>query len=228
MRASPQVPQHAAFIRATHWLIAIATIGLIVSGVAILLAHPRLYWGETGAVGTPALIDLPIPFLLGHSGWGRYLHFVSAWASVVIGIVYVFYGLLTQHFYRGLVPSRADLAWPHLRRVVADHVRLTPARSTERHSYNVLQRLAYATLVFVVGPLVVLSGLAFSPALTSVIPTLVYMFGGQQSARTVHFFGAAAVVLFIVVHVVMVWLTGFRAQTRAMITGDSASSPEDS
>ena len=72
------MPRHGLVVRVTHWVNAIGTLALIVSGVAILLAHPRLYWGETGAVGTPSLIDLPIPFIFGHSGWGRYLHFLAA------------------------------------------------------------------------------------------------------------------------------------------------------
>src|SRR5580700_5791519 len=73
-------PRHSAVIRVTHWINALSFFGLLVSGVAILLAHPRLYWGETGSVGTPSLIDLPLPFvLIGQSGWCRSLHFLPAW-----------------------------------------------------------------------------------------------------------------------------------------------------
>lgn len=226
--ANNRVPRHTAIVRVTHWVSAIGTIALIVSGVAILLAHPRLYWGETGAVGTPALIDLPIPFLLGHSGWGRYLHFLAAWVCVASGTLYLVSGILTRHFYRNLVPSRADLAWANIGRVVSDHLRLKLSRHAETASYNVLQRLAYLTVVVLLGPLVLLSGLAFSPALASVMPALVNMFGGQQSARTIHFFAGAAVVLFLIVHVVMVWLTGFRARMRTMITGYPGSTKETS
>ena len=200
---------------------------LVVSGVAILLAHPRLYWGETGAIGTPSVLDLPIPFLLGHSGWGRYLHFLAAWVAVATGAVYVIFGVLTRHFRRRLLPSRTDLAWRNVRGMLADHLRLQPARA-EPGSYNTLQRLAYAIVVFVLGPLVLLSGLAFSPALASVMPAIVSMFGGQQSARTIHFFAGAAVVIFVIVHVVMVVITGFRAQLRTMITGYTVPPPEGS
>lgn len=224
--ANNRVPRHTAIVRVTHWVSAIGTIALIVSGVAILLAHPRLYWGETGAVGTPALIDLPIPFLLGHSGWGRSLHFLAAWVCVASGTLYLVSGILTRHFYRNLVPSRADLTWANIGRVVSDHLRLKLSRHAETASYNVLQRLAYLTVVVLLGPLVLLSGLAFSPALASVMPALVNMFGGQQSARTIHFFAGAAVVLFLIVHVVMVWLTGFRARMRTMITGYPGSTKE--
>src|SRR5213594_5052247 len=86
-------PRHSALVRVTHWIHTLSFIALVLSGIAILLAHPRLYWGETGAVGTPSLIDLPLPFVLtGQSGWGRYLHFLSAWVLVVSGTAYLLGG----------------------------------------------------------------------------------------------------------------------------------------
>lgn len=190
------MPRHRVVVRVTHWINAIGTLALIVSGIAILFAHPRLYWGETGAVGTPALIDLPIPFIFGHSGWGRYLHFLAAWVCVAAGALYLFVGVATGH------------AW--------------------LRTYDGLQRLAYALVVFVLGPVVLLSGLAFSPMLASVAPALVSLFGGQQSARTIHFFAAAAVVVFLMVHIVMVAATGFTARMRSMIVGDHGSQTGDS
>ena len=73
-------PRHSVLVRITHWITTLSFLALLVSGIAILLAHPRLYWGETGAVGAPSLIDLPLPFMLtGQSGWGRSLHFFAAW-----------------------------------------------------------------------------------------------------------------------------------------------------
>ena len=81
--------RHSAWVRATHWINTAAFFALVVSGVAILLAHPRLYWGETGAVGSPSLVDLPLPFVLtGQTGWGRYLHFLAAWGLVLNGLLY--------------------------------------------------------------------------------------------------------------------------------------------
>jgi thiosulfate reductase cytochrome b subunit len=172
-----------------HWLSALGILALIVSGIAILFAHPRLYWGETGAVGTPALIELPIPFVFGHSGWGRYLHFLAAWLCLASGVIYVIHGIASRHFRRSLP------------------------------SYNIAQRYSYLLVVFVLGPLVLLSGLAFSPALASVAPVMVNMFGGQQSARTIHFFVAAAIVIFLIGHVALACKGGFRARMRAMISG---------
>jgi Ni,Fe-hydrogenase I cytochrome b subunit len=83
--------RHRLFVRVTHWIQALSVLVLLLSGVAILLAHPRLYWGETGAVGSPSLIDLPLPFVLDVPirGPGRYLHFLAAWVSVFTGAIYV-------------------------------------------------------------------------------------------------------------------------------------------
>ena len=215
-------------VRVTHWIHTLSFFALVVSGVGILIAHPRLYWGETGAVGTPSLLDLPIPFVLGHSGWGRYLHFLAAWVSVLGGLVYALSGLFTQHFRKHLFPSKADLAWGSVRRVVSNYLRLKRPREEESHSYNVLQRLAYLAVVFVLFPLVIVTGFAMSPAIASVVPTLVIVFGGHQSARTIHFVAASLLVLFLIVHVAMVGLAGFTDSVRAMITGHSAAKKESS
>src|SRR6266540_7568825 len=98
-------PQHSAIVRVTHWITTLSFLGLLVSGIAILLAHPRLYWGETGAVGGPSLIDLPLPFVLDVPirGPGRYLHFLSAWVCVLTGLMYVVSGAFTLHFRRNLL-----------------------------------------------------------------------------------------------------------------------------
>ena len=193
--------RHSALVRVTHWLTAASFIALAVSGVAILLAHPRLYWGETGAVGTPSLIDLPLPFLLtGQSGWGRYLHFLSAWIAVLTGTVYVLGGTRVHHF-------RQDLF-----RVVQ------PAK------YNLVQRITYAAVVFVLFPLMIWTGLAMSPGVTSVLPLLVTSMGGQQTARTVHFIVAGLLVLFVVGHIAMVVFAGFTRHVGAMILGGEPAS----
>ena len=195
--------RHSALVRVTHWLTAGSFIALTVSGVAILLAHPRLYWGETGAVGTPSLIDLPLPFLLtGQSGWGRYLHFLSAWIAVLTGVAYVLGGMQTRHF-------KQDL--------------FRPARPAK---YNIVQRVTYTAVVFVLFPMMIWTGLAMSPAVTSVLPILVTSVGGQQSARTIHFVVASLLVLFVVGHVAMVALAGFSRQVAAMIVGGEASVPQ--
>jgi thiosulfate reductase cytochrome b subunit len=145
---------------------------------------------------------------------------------VLNGMVYVFSGLGGRHFRRDLLPSRANLAWGNVVRVASNHLRLKRPGADESYSYNVLQRLTYLGVVFVLFPLIVLTGLAMSPAITSVFPALVTGFGGQQSARTIHFFVASLLVVFLFVHVAMVFRAGFIGRMRAMITGHGAARGE--
>ena len=221
-------PRHSVLVRVTHWIHTLSFLTLLLSGIAILLAHPRLYWGETGAVGTPSLIDLPLPFVLDVPirGPGRYLHFLSAWVFVSIGLLYVLSGFFTRHFRKNLVPSKSDLGWKPVMRVVSNHARLKRPAEEESRSYNVLQRLTYLAVVFLLSPLMIVTGLAMSPAVTSVFPIIVNIFGGQQSARTIHFFVTVALVLFLLVHIAMVCLAGFKNRMRAMITGRTAAGKE--
>lgn len=216
-RESASLPRHSVVVRVTHWLVAASFLGLAVSGGAILVAHPRLYWGETGALGGPALLDLPLPFLYGHSGWGRYLHFLSAWLCVLAGAVYLVYGIFSRHFGRHLLPRLADLRWAAISAAVA--TRLGLRRSAPARRYNAVQRLSYALVVFLLFPLMVWTGLAMSPAVTSAFPELVEWLGGQQSARTLHFFVANVLILFLVVHVAMTVIAGFIPRMRAMLVG---------
>jgi thiosulfate reductase cytochrome b subunit len=139
--------------------------------------------------------------------------------SVATGVVYLLAGFFTRHFNRNLLPARTDLSWESIWRSILVDLRLKRPTEEESRTYNVLQRLAYLATVFMLFPLIVLSGLAMSPAIASVFPALVNGFGGQQSARTIHFFVACLLVLFLFVHVAMVSLAGFTSRTRAMITG---------
>jgi len=184
--------RHAALVRVTHWVHTLAFLGLVVSGVAILMAHPRLYWGETGGFGSPALLELPLPLNLDQSGWGRSLHFLSAWVAVANGLIYAISGLKHRRF------------------------------RTQRQTYNPLQHSAYLTVVFLLFPLVIVTGLAMSPAIGAALPFLVNSFGGHQSARTVHFAASGLLLLFLLIHVAMVYRAGFRARMRGMITGVKA------
>jgi len=214
-------PRHSALVRVTHWITTLSFLVLVLSGISILLAHPRLYWGESGGVGGPSLIDLPLPFVLEVPlrGPGRYLHFLAAWLIVFTGLVYVSKGLAARHFGRNLLPARNELTFGAMGQVIRKHLRFERSSEAELATYNVLQRLSYTTVVFVFVPLMLWTGLAMSPAVTSVFPFVVTAFGGQQTARTAHFFVACFLVLFVLVHVAMVWQTGFRRRMRAMIKG---------
>ena len=103
--------------------------------------------------------------------------------------------------------------------VIANHVNLRFASDADASSYNVLQRLTYLVVIFVLFPLVIWTGLAMSPAIASAFPFAVTIWGGQQSARTIHFLVSVMLVVFLVVHIVMVGLAGFRSRMGAMITG---------
>jgi len=212
----------------THWLTVLAFFGLVFSGIAILLAHPRLYWGETGAVGAPSLIDLSLPFVrdVPIRGPGRYLHFLSAWVCVLTGAFYVLFGLISGHFRRDLMPSRDTFRIAHVVQLISNHLRLRRPGEEDALSYNILQRFTYLAVVFLVLPSIIWTGLAMSPAITSVAPGLATVLGGQQSARTIHFFLAFLLLLFFIVHIAMVFLAGFVDRVRPMITGRISSVKE--
>jgi len=229
--ASVTNPRHTLMVRITHWITAVCFVSLLVSGIEIVISHPRFYWGETGSVLTPSLFDLPIPssrsavntgygFVLpDQNGWSRYLHFQAAWFAILTGFWYAIHGLLTGHFRRNLLPATSDLSWRTLSKSVANHLSLRWRHEADPSSYNILQRLTYLFVIFVLFPLMIWTGLAMSPAIASAFPVAVTAFGGQQSARTLHFLLSLLLVLFVVVHIVMVCLAGFRNRMRAMITG---------
>ena len=239
---------HAPWVRASHWIGAASLLVLAVTGFLILMVHPRLYWGEVGNDLTPALIELPIsrnhqhggwetpkPFfpragapvsasrtfdIFNQNGWGRSLHFLAAWCLVVPGVVYLLGGLAGGHFRSHVWPGASELAPSAIGRHVRDHLRWRIPAATGGPHYNVLQKLAYTSVIFVGAPVMVLSGLAMSPAVTAGWPVLLRLFGGYQSARTIHFLTFVVLVLFVVVHVVMVVASGFRRQMRAMTIGE--------
>jgi thiosulfate reductase cytochrome b subunit len=232
-------PRHSTTVRVTHWLITLSFLALLLTGVEILISHPRFYWGETGNDNTTPLFSLHIPssrdmvqtgygyVLPDQNGWSRYLHFESAWLLVLTGLVYFAFGLLKGHFRRNLLPSFSDLSPGRLAKEFARHLRFRPGEA-DAGSYNLIQRLTYLLVVFVLFPMIIWTGLDLSPAFTSVFPSAVTILGGRQSARTLHFFLTILLVLFLLVHVYMVYLAGFRKRVGAMITGRSAERGERS
>jgi thiosulfate reductase cytochrome b subunit len=222
----------------THWITALCFFALLVSGAEIVVSHPRFYWGETGNDLTPTLFKLPIPasralvptgygyVLPDQNGWSRYLHFQAAWVVIFVGLLYVISAWFTGHFQKNLLPDKSDLSWRAFSKAIASHLRFERPSEAEAWSYNLLQRLSYLFVIFVLFPLVIWTGLAMSPAFVSAFPATVNVLGGQQSARTLHFFVSLALVLFLVVHVGMVWLAGFWNRMRAMITGRAGTHTE--
>jgi thiosulfate reductase cytochrome b subunit len=229
--ATTPASRHSLLVRVTHWVTMLCFLGLLLSGVEILISHPRFYWGETGNILTKPLFKLPIPssrtlvptgygyVLPDQNGWSRYLHFQAAWVVVLTGLLYAISGLLTGHLRKDLLPGRVELSWRGISSVIANHLRFERPSEAQAWSYNVLQRLTYLFVIFILFPLVIWTGLAMSPAFVSAVPATVNLLGGQQSARTIHFFVSLALLIFVLVHVAMVFRAGFRSRMRAMITG---------
>jgi thiosulfate reductase cytochrome b subunit len=170
--------------------------------------------GQLSSRGFPNWATLPGPNWL---AMARQWHFAFAWLLVFNALVFFAYGVWSRHFTRDLAPTKSDVA--HLPREIADHARLKfPHGETARH-YNTLQKLAYCLVIFVLGPLIVLTGLAMSPTMDAAFPILPWMFGGRQSARTIHFICAFSFFGFFLVHIAMVMLSGTWNNLRSMITG---------
>lgn len=233
-----EAPRHTALVRITHWLTVISFVALLITGLEIVVSHPRFYWGETGNVNMHPLFTIPIPAsrdtvptgysytMPDQNGWSRYLHFESAWVLVLTAIVYGIAGILNGHFRRNLIPQSGQRSLgAHLKRI-GQYLRRTRPSEDEIHSYNVLQRTAYLVVIFVLFPMVIWTGLALSPSFDSAFPLTVNLLGGRQSARTLHFFFTWALVLFFIVHVTMIAASAFWKRMRGMITGHTENTSE--
>jgi len=201
-------------------------------GVTTIMGHNFITTGVLGvsydSAGEPVSGAFP-RWLMWPDGLdlARDAHFAAAWLLVFNGLVYLLFGLFTGHFRRDLVPEAAELRPRHVLAEIWDHVRLRRARGEAARRYNVLQKLAYVIVIFVLLPVMVLSGLTMSPAVTAAVPFLFDMFGGRQSARTIHFLVANLLVLFVLIHLAQVVVTGMFNNMRSMITGRYAILPED-
>ena len=192
------------------------------TGANILAAHPHLYWGLKSTFADPWLSFPVIPdWLMLPKGrdlaTARGVHFLVAWIFVANGLAYLAYIILSGRLGRVLEPSRQELAG--LGHSVVEHARLHFPKGEGARRYNVLQKLTYLAMLLGVLPLMLATGLAMSPGFNAVLPELLDVLGGRQSARTLHFLSALAIVIFIVVHVGLVLLTGFGDQMRGMLTG---------
>lgn len=233
--------RHSLLVRVTHWLTFLACIALLITGIEILISHPRFYWGEVGNVNMQPLFTFHIPssrdsvptgygyVLPDQNGWSRYLHFEAAWLLVITGLVYLVYLVASGHLRRNLFPTRDQRSLRACASDIGRHLRHPRSAANELHTYNVLQRSSYLVVIFVLFPLMIWTGLAMSPAFTAAFPATSSLLGGRQSARTIHLFLTFALVLFVIVHVAMVALNNFRARMRAMTLGTlKSSSSEDS
>ena len=188
-------------------------------GITTILGHQ---FDTTGVLGYsdgsgrafPAWATVPSARFL---AMGRQWHLFFAWVFVINGLLFLAYALISRHVIGDLAPTGTDLRG--IGKAVKDHIVLRHPTGDEAKRYNVLQKLAYVTILFVVAPLIILTGLTMSPTIDTAFPWLLTIFGGRQTARTLHFLACFAFVGFIVMHVVQVILTGFFNNIRSMVTG---------
>ena len=251
--------RHTRVVRITHWINLICILLLLMSGLQIFNAHPRLYWGQYGGEGDhPFLSMLAYPTGVdtyrgetrigdlrfnttgvfgatvsqnrGMPWWatlpgernlavGRRWHFFMAWLFVSNGLIYLVSNAINGHFKRDLAPTRQQLRPSHIWRDIVDHIKLKHPVGEEAKSYNVLQKFAYLSVVVVLLPGMVLTGLTMSPGFDAFCPFLLTLFGGRPSARTLHFIFANLIVLFVIIHVVEVFIAGVFNEIGSMITG---------
>ena len=179
--------------------------------------------GRVAARGFPSWMTIP------DSQWlsmARAWHFFFAWILVINGICYIVYSLWSRHLARDLWPTREQFAG--IGRSIRDHLLFRHETGEAATRYNVLQKLAYLVVIFILLPLVVLMGLAMSPRIDTLFTGWVDLFGGRQSARTLHFIAAWLIVAFVLIHVFQVIVTGLWNNLRSMITGRYRVPPEAS
>ena len=218
-------------VRLWHWLNAVVVTVMLMSGLMIFNAHPRLYWGHYGANTDPAWLDLshvnggipfpgavtiPTAYSLADA---RLWHLAFAWLLLTGLAVYLAWLVVSGRLRRDLAPRLAELAPRHLWHDIREHARLRFPTGAAALRYNVLQKLAYGTVLLVLLPGIVLTGLGMSPGIDAAWPWIVDLLGGRQSARSLHFLCAFGLVGFFVIHIAMVVLAGPVNELRAMITG---------
>lgn len=181
----------------------------------------------TGVLGVSEdMRGRPVP--KGFPGWstipswrdlatGRRWHFFFGWLWVINGACYLLWSLASRHLSRDLAMRRRD--WREVPRAIVDHLRFRHPVGDAAMRYNPLQKLAYLGVVFVLAPLVILTGLSMSPQMDTVLGWWLQLVGGRQTARTLHFVAMALFVLFALVHVLMVIYAGPVNELRSMISG---------
>jgi thiosulfate reductase cytochrome b subunit len=229
------VRRHSLVTRLWHWTNLVAVTVMLMSGLMIFNAHPRLYWGQFGSnapshpdhawldlsgvndgVPFPGWITIPSHYSLADA---RLWHFAFAWILVLAIAGYLLWSLFSGHIKRDLAPRAAELAPKHLWHDIKQHARLRFPTGLAALQYNVLQKLAYGGVLFVLLPGVILTGLTMSPGMNAALPWLVDLLGGRQSARSLHFLCAFGLVAFFFIHIAMVVLAGPINEVRSMLTG---------
>jgi thiosulfate reductase cytochrome b subunit len=170
--------------------------------------------GVMQARGFPSWATIPGPQWL---AMGRLWHFFFAWLFVFNGALFAIWAFTSGHFRKDLLPTGNDVK--HLPAEIVSHAKLKFAHDDRARHYNAIQKLTYFIVIFGLGPLVVLTGLTMSPTMDAAFPFLPWLFGGRQTARTIHFICAFSFLGFFIIHMVMVVLAGTWNNLRSMITG---------
>lgn len=225
------VHRHALSTRIWHWVSAVSVIVLLGSGLMILNAHGQLYWGQYGAnfdqpwfklvwlfdnARVPGWLTIPSSYNL---ALARRWHLSFALVLAFALLAYMIVSLVNRHFQRDLRIRAKELSAAHLIADARAHARLEFHDPANPRAYNIFQKLAYAGVIFVLLPLIILTGLAMSPGMNAAWPWLLDVFGGRQSARSVHFIVAMLIAGFIIVHLALVILAGPINEVRSMLTG---------
>lgn len=223
--AGELVYRHRLSTRLWHWTNAVAIVVLLMSGLMISNAHPHLYWGEFGAnldrpwwspPRFPGWATIPSTYNL---ALARHWHLFFAWILAFGLLAHLVASLLNRHIRRDLTLSPRELVPAHLWQDVKDHLRLRFPTGQAALSYNVLQKIAYIGVVFVLIPLLILTGLSLSPGFNAVLHWPLDLMGGRSSARSLHFIAAGLIAAFLVGHVILVVLAGPVNEMRSMLTG---------
>jgi thiosulfate reductase cytochrome b subunit len=259
LRGGDVVDRHRLSTRLWHWTNVVTFVIMLMSGLMIFNAHPRLYWGKYGAnadyswlqIGAQddagylrvGSVTLPTTGVLGHwtdpqgevrnrafpywatlpqsynLAMARRWHLTFAWVFAVGIFAYLTRSLINRHLQRDLLPTAEQMRPSHVWADIKHHAKLQfPTGEAARH-YNILQKFAYLSVLLVLIPGMILTGFAMSPNLNASLFWLLDLFGGRQSARSLHFIFATGLVLFILVHLLMVLLAGPLNEVRSMITG---------
>jgi len=226
--------RHRLPTRLWHWVNALTVFVMLMSGLMIFNAHPHLYWGKYGANFDTSWLSFhrrPIP------GWAtipstynlaaaRRWHLAFAWLLAVPLLLFLITSLINRHAQWDLAPTSDEMRPRHLWYDIREHARLRFPTGDAALRYNILQKLSYVAVIFVLLPLMVLTGLAMSPAMDAAWPWLLDIFVGRQSARSIHFICAMTLLAFILIHLLMVMLAGPINEIRSMITGRFRVPPE--
>jgi thiosulfate reductase cytochrome b subunit len=253
------IKRHRLSTRIWHWTNALTLLIMLMSGLMIFNAHPRLYWGQYGAntdyawlviddakdqgfvelagvkVATTGVLGVwtdpegvvrtrafpywaTIPSSYDLQAARRW-HLTFAWVLSFALLFYMIRSLWNGHVRRDLHIRKWEWSPRHIWHDIKEHARLRFPTGEAAKNYNILQKISYIGVIFVLLPLIILTGLTMSPAMNAAWPWLLDIFGGRQSARSIHFICAFGLVAFFFVHIAMVLLAGPVNEVRSIITG---------